>query len=121
MGKYVKISILLLLVGCNPDSKNDQGLVEVNQATIGHHIERLASDEFMGRKPFTQGEVKTVSYLKEEFSKLGLLPGNGDSFFQDVPMVEITGTPAEKLKISGPNGDFDLNYLDDFALVAEKI
>ncbi len=121
MGKYVKISILLLLVGCKTDSKNDQDFVEVNQATIGHHIERLASDEFMGRKPFTQGEVKTVSYLKEEFSKLGLLPGNGDSFFQDVPMVEITGTPADKLKISGPNGDFDLNYLDDFALVAEKI
>jgi hypothetical protein len=117
MGKYVKISILLLLMGCKPDSKNDQGLVEVNQATIGHHIERLASDEFMGRKPFTEGEVKTVNYLEEEFSKLGLLPGNGDSFFQDVPLVEITGTPSDKIKISGPNGDFNLNYLEAMSIL----
>lgn len=121
MGKYLKISILLLLVGCKPDSKNDQGLVEIDQATIGHHIERLASDEFMGRKPFTEGEVKTVDYLEKEFTKLGLLPGNGDSYFQDVPMVEITGAPSDKMKISGPKGDIELNYLDDFALVAEKI
>ena len=120
MGKYLMISVLLLLVGCKTDTKTDDGVVEVNQSTIGHHIERLSSDEFMGRKPFTEGEVKTVNYLKEEFSKLGLLPGNGDSFFQDVPMVEILGTPSDKMKISGPNGDFDLNYFDDFVLVAEK-
>ena len=120
MGNYLKFSIFLLLVGCTSNSKNDKGVVEVDQATIGRHIERLASDEFMGRKPFTEGEVKTVAYLKEEFSKLGLLPGNGDSFFQDVPMIEITATPSDRMKISGPKGDIDLNYFDDFVIVAEK-
>jgi hypothetical protein len=44
-------------------------------------MERLASDEFMGRKPFTEGEAITVNYLKDEFEKLGLLPGNGSSYF----------------------------------------
>jgi len=121
MGKYVIISILLVLVGCKTDKTTERALVEINQSTIGRHIERLASDEFMGRKPFTEGEVKTVSYLEAEFAKLGLLPGNGESFFQDVPMVEITATPTDKMKISGPEGDFELEYLEDFALVAEKI
>ena len=121
MGKYLEISILLVLMGCKTDSKTEQAIVEISQATIGRHIERLASDEFMGRKPFTEGEVKTVAYLEEEFAKLGLLPGNGESFFQDVPMVEITAVPEDKMKISGPEGDLELEYLKDFALVAEKI
>ena len=44
------------------------------------------------------------NYLKDEFDKLGLVPGNGDSYFQDVPMVEITGTPSQIMTISGKNG-----------------
>ncbi len=53
-------------------------------------IIKLSSDEFMGRKPFTEGEVKTLNYLEEEFKKLGLEPGNGDSYFQDVPLMQVT-------------------------------
>ncbi|MBM4232983.1 MAG: M28 family peptidase [Gammaproteobacteria bacterium] len=54
------------------------------------HIVALASDEFEGRKPGTAGERKTVDYLISEFKKLGLEPGNGDSWVQRVPIVEIT-------------------------------
>lgn len=120
MKNYIKISFLTLLIGCNPETKNNNILVEIDQSTIGQHIERLASDEFLGRMPFTEGEVKTVNYLKEEFSKLGLLPGNGDSYFQDVPLVEITGTPSEKMMISGPGKDFDLTYFEDFVVLTLK-
>jgi len=120
MKNYIKISFLLLLVGCKSGSENNNSISEVNQSTIGQHIERLASDEFLGRMPFTEGEIKTVNYLKEEFVKLGLLPGNGDSYFQDVPLIEITGTPSEKMTISGTDRDFDLNYFVDFVAVTLK-
>ncbi|MCH7658371.1 MAG: peptidase M28, partial [Bacteroidetes bacterium] len=113
MKNYIKISILLLLLGCKSGSENNNKIGEVNQSTIGQHIERLASDEFQGRMPLTEGEVITINYLKEEFEKLGLQPGNGDSYFQDVPLVEITGTPSQKMTISGHNKDFDLKYLTD--------
>lgn len=52
-------------------------------------VKTLASDEFLGRKPFTKGETLTLDYLEKTFKKVGLKPGNGDSFFQEVPMVEI--------------------------------
>ena len=84
MKKYLQISILLALASCTPESKEEVSAVEVNRATLGKHLERLASDDFMGRKPFTEGEEITVNYLKDEFEKLGLLPGNGDRYFQDV-------------------------------------
>ncbi len=109
----------LLVLGCKSGTE-DNSAVEVDQSTIGQHIERLASDEFLGRKPFTEGEVKTVNYLKEAFSKLGLLPGNGDSYFQDVPMVEITGMPSEKMTVSGADKHLDLNRFEDFVAFTSK-
>ena len=120
MKNYLKLLILVLCISCENDKKASTNIVEVNQTTMGNHIERLASDEFLGRKPFTEGEVKTVNYLKDEFEKLGLLPGNGDSFFQDVPMVEITGTPSENMVISGKNGSFNFESLKDFVATTNK-
>lgn len=120
MKKYLIILILVLFAGCKNDKKNSPEVVVVDQTTIGNHIERLASDDFLGRKPFTEGEVLTVSYLKDEFEKLGLLPGNGDSYFQDVPMVEITGTPSENMTISGKNGSLNLKSLKDFVATTNK-
>src|ERR1035438_5654750 len=48
------------------------------------HVRVLSSDEFEGRAPGTAGEELSVNYLKQEFSKLGLLPGNPDgTYIQD--------------------------------------
>ena len=120
MKNFLKITVLLLIASCKNEVKNTTPVIQVDQATIANHIERLASDEFLGRKPFTEGERITVNYLKEEFEKLGLSPGNSDSFFQDVPMVEITGKPSEKMLISGKSGNLELDYLKDFVATTNK-
>ena len=95
MKKILFLLLSLLIFNCKNDTKKGAIVSEVKQETIGKHLERLASDEFMGRMPFSEGEVKTVNYLKDEFSKLGLEPGNGDSYYQDVPMVEIAGSVSD--------------------------
>jgi Zn-dependent M28 family amino/carboxypeptidase len=120
MKNVIKILMVLVFFSCENDKKDAVATVEVSQATLAKHIERLASDEFLGRKPFTEGEVKTVNYLKEEFEKLGLSPGNGDSFFQDVPMVEITGMPSANMVISGKSESINLDYLKDFVATTNK-
>ena len=61
----------------------------------------LSSDEFEGRAPGTPGEAKTVAYLVERFSAAGLQPGNRGSWFQDVPLVEITASNFAPLTIAG--------------------
>jgi Zn-dependent M28 family amino/carboxypeptidase len=64
-------------------------------------IKVLSSDEYEGRAPGTKGEELTVNYLEDEFKKLGLKPGNTDgSYIQKVPLVGITGTPAQTLTIT---------------------
>src|SRR5688500_14069844 len=67
---------------------------EISAEDFAAHVEMLASDEFGGRAPGSAGEQKTADYLVEQFRRLGLQPGNGDSFFQDVPMVETTADEA---------------------------
>jgi Zn-dependent M28 family amino/carboxypeptidase len=61
---------------------------EISAEDFTAHVKVLASDEFGGRAPGSDGEEKTVEYLREQFQRLGLQPGNGDSYFQTVPMVE---------------------------------
>lgn len=60
----------------------------------------LASDAFEGREPGTPGEEKTLAYLVEKFAEAGLQPGNDGSWFQDVPLVEITGENYAPLVVS---------------------
>ena len=65
-------------------------------------IETLASDAFEGRAPATQGGAKTREYLIAEMKRIGLKPGNGDSYEQPVPLVELTVDPAaSSLAING--------------------
>ncbi|RQO73912.1 peptidase M28 [Pedobacter sp. KBW06] len=93
----------------------DSGAIKsINEQSFAQHIRVLTSDEFKGRKPFTIGETKTISYLKTEFEKLGLKPGNGNSFFQEVPMVDIKSIPEEQLLIKGKNGSVTAGYLTGF-------
>lgn len=54
------------------------------------HIRQLASDEFAGRRPLTEYEPLTINYIADEFKRLGLEPVGGDSYFQDVPLLDVT-------------------------------
>ena len=115
----------LLAVSCttNQDESapTDETTVQVDSVTIGKHIEVLASNDFMGRMPFTEGETKTINYLAEEFEKLGVGPGNGDSYFQEVPLVEITGTPSEVMEVTGNGQNFEFQLLEDFVALTQKV
>lgn len=67
----------------------------VDTAAVLAHTKVLSSDAFEGRGPGTAGEVKTVTYLVEQLTQMGLKPGNPDgTFVQKVPLVGITPTPA---------------------------
>jgi len=93
----------------------------ITGADIGEHIKVLASDDFQGRKPFTAGEEKATAYLADQFRKLGLKPGPDGSYFQKVPLVEITGMPAPTMQITGgKSGPITLNLSTDYVAFTEQ-
>ena len=71
----------------------------INGADFAQHVRTLASDEFEGRAPGSPGEEKSVAYIEAQFRRLGLKPGNGDSYFQTVPMVETIADENVTLKL----------------------
>ncbi len=74
---------------------------KIDSQAVLEHIKVLSSDEFEGRAPGTKGEDLTVKYIEDQFKKLGLAPGNTDgTYVQKVPMVGITGKPAETLTVT---------------------
>ncbi len=125
MGRFLIIIILFIatLFGCQPSDDNLQntGQSSIRAEDFEKHIQTLASDEFEGRKPFTPGEEKTINYLKDEFSRMGLAPGNGDSYFQEVPLVDIHAVPEEKMQIEGKGKSLEFSFREDFVALTLRV
>ena len=96
--------LLAICVGPHASLLNAAGMhafvPEITAADFATHLEVLASDEFGGRAPATQAEEKTVLYLRDQFKRMGLSPGNGDDYFQNVPIqIRIIDFPNSKASI----------------------
>jgi len=85
----------------------------ITEDSLVPHIKTLASDDFQGREPSSEGEQKTISYIKQEFQRLGLLPGNGDSFFQEVPLVKVESEHDAEMPVRGADQSFSLKNKDE--------
>lgn len=120
---HLSLIAIVFFVSCtskkSPFTEED-GLSVFNADTLKKHISVLASDDFMGRKPFTEGETKTVAYLQEQFKQMGLEPGNGGSFFQEVPMANILATAAPSMQVKSAKGTFNLKAFDDYIIWTDK-
>ncbi|MFK7951486.1 MAG: M28 family metallopeptidase [Ekhidna sp.] len=114
------LSLPLVFAACTPP-KEEATEVSISEASLQSHVKTLSSDDFQGRKPFTEGEVKTTNYLESKFKEYGLEPGNDESYFQEVPMVELTAYPSETMTISGGAKDVVLNVSEDFVAYTEKV
>jgi Zn-dependent M28 family amino/carboxypeptidase len=105
----------LTLSGCaGDDGAIRPALQSITTDDLISHIEVLASDSFEGRGPSSAGEVKTINYLKAAFEQYGLQPGNGESFFQEVPLVTITARPNAVLRVRGGGTTKRFSYGSEF-------
>jgi len=77
----------LLLVAAKPAPKKPSPL----ELALQTHVETLASDDFQGREPGTEGETKTLRYLARAWFDIGLEAGTnipGSGWFAPVDLVE---------------------------------
>ena len=73
---FIGTAVLLGLASCKSagDSAGydanslDSGAINaITEAGYRAYVEKLSSDEFMGRMPFSKGDTLTVNYLEEQF------------------------------------------------------
>lgn len=114
---------ILLLAACNnstPDKNAGDGTAAFSADSLGKHIAELSGDYYLGRKPFTEGETRSLQYLQQQFQAVGLEPGNGTSYLQDVPMVKITTRASPVMQVQSAKGNFELKGLDDYVIWTDK-
>lgn len=103
MKKIISISFLLILiVSCSSDSELDKRL------TLQESIATLASDEFGGRAPGTEGGKLTKNFISKAFNDNGLETIN-TSYFLEVPAVDIKQKANSFFSISFRNVDEKLD------------
>ncbi len=122
----------LVLAACDslPDVASASAALDVPEVPAGQISETtmtdvtriLSSDAFEGRAPGTAGEEKTIALLTERFKAAGLKPGNGSSWVQEVPLVEITGKNYAPLTVTGAKtgGPLSFNFARDWVGVTYR-
>jgi Zn-dependent M28 family amino/carboxypeptidase len=118
---FLILALAAMFFSCQNEATQDKTAVAVIDSTLlDRHLSRLASDEFLGRKPFTEGETKTLNYLTSELERIGIEPGNDGSYFQEVPMVEIAPTPKPTMLVESEAGTFELQNEEDYVIYTEQ-
>ncbi|GAB5465214.1 MAG: hypothetical protein Kapaf2KO_06500 [Candidatus Kapaibacteriales bacterium] len=100
MGKLFRLNIaitaqLILFVLAVP------AFSEADAAQIKEDVEKLASDEFGGRRPGTPGIEKAASYIEKRFESIGLMPKGTEGYRQSFSTVEnLEIDPSTELSVS---------------------
>jgi len=118
----ILVALAFLFFGCAKEKRGlESALPSITAEGLAKNTQILSSDEFEGRAPASKGEELTVNFLKEEFQKLGLKPGNGESYFQEVPMVEMTANPQTSLEIKDKAKSIQFAYRSEFVALTLRV
>ena len=81
----------------------------VTRDDLMRHIAVLASDEFRGRHPGTEGEERTTAYIVDQLRARGVQPGGEQGgWFHAVPLVERqAGSHVVSWSVGGAERRFD--------------
>ena len=133
MHRYAIACGLFVLAGCGTGTEpagpgNDAGTATpaiapgIGADTLLAEIEQLASDEFEGRAPGSDGETRTIEYLREQFSALGLAPGSPDgTWVQNVPLVGITPAAGDTMTVGRGDDTRTLEPGADYVAYTKRV
>lgn len=85
-----------------------------NAEKMRQRVIRLSSDDFEGRGPGTEGGKRAADFIADEMKAVGIKPGNGKSYFQNVKMVGVKADQNTVLTANGPAGSASFKFGDEF-------
>ncbi|OFX88337.1 MAG: hypothetical protein A2W99_07645 [Bacteroidetes bacterium GWF2_33_16] len=125
MKKYLFLGLivpaLILISSCDKLSDYKKAEQTINTDDMTRIVKEFGSDDFQGRKPFTAGEDSAIAFLTREYKRIGLEPCNNGSYLQEVPMVEVTDVPNDKMIITFKKIKLALNYQSDFVAFSKRL
>lgn len=115
------VSVSCLFFACQPKLSIEKAEDLMSQEKMKEYIQVLASDEFQGRKPFSKGEKKTIEYISNVYSDLGLNPAVNESYLQEVPLVEVSVGVDKPMNIQTNGKEMSIRYKDDFVVFSRRL
>jgi len=98
----------------------DQASDNIKGQNLLADVSMLASDEFAGRGPGSEGDRKARSYLAGRLAEMGFEPlFDGGSYEQPVEIVGLTANPPQSWTFSGPDGaETAYSFADEYMIMA---
>jgi hypothetical protein len=69
----------------------------------------IASAEMEGRETASPGQKRAAAYIESEFKRMGLKPGNGDSYQQTYPVYQDNLT-EKNISVNGTSFEWDKDF-----------
>ena len=116
MKNYAPLLWALVFMSSHASEPLDASSPRIEGDRLSAIVKTMASDEFAGRAPGGPGEARTLAYLIDQFSELGLEPGAGNgSWTQAVPLLQTQVKEATFTVATGQKR-LSLSQGDDVAL-----
>lgn len=82
---------------------------------LAAHVRVLSSEPYRNRTPGSASEQRTIEYLVQQFERIGIQPGNGDRWVQDVPFIasSVQNQNQVTLDVSGGVGGLSFAFGHD--------
>lgn len=118
---FPPLMIVLGFSACRvADQEIEKAGAAITESAYRAQLEALSADAMEGRAPGSPGEARAVAYLEQQFLELGMQPVSGDSFRQEVALVEITATDP-RLSFRKGAGGMDLAFGDDMVIGTRRV
>lgn len=104
--------VLLLSTGVAVAQKDEAAAKHAELITVSAMKEKLtilASAEMEGRETATPGQKRAAAFIEERFRKMGLQPGNGNSYQQLYPVYRDELT-TKALRVNGLHFEWDKDF-----------
>lgn len=89
----------------------------ITMGDLKKHLTIVAGPEMEGRGTATEGERKAAAYLEAEYKKMGLKPGNGNSYQAQFPLYQLE-LLSSKLSVNGRPFVADKDYAVSVSAIA---
>lgn len=109
--RIILLSALLLSASMGIAQKGDPATYAktITMGDLKKHLTIVAGPEMEGRETAMEGQRKAAAYLENEFKRMGLKPGNGNSYQAMFPLFQDE-LVDKKLSVNGRTFEWDKDY-----------
>lgn len=114
---FVLLPLLSLTVHAQKPEDAEKYAALITADGLKEKLTILAGSEMEGRETASPGQKRAAAYIEDQFRKLGLKPGNGESY-QQLFTVYQDVLSDKKLMVNGKTFQWDQDYAFSLAMIS---